>query len=140
MSLSYLAALKVYFLCFNIVRHFTQISYFYCLCDRCQGCKTGFFPNNFRGYFCVCRTKNHYTLERLEKTKRDLFQLEKRYWELLKDLNDIVTVDSTGFFLDTLVNIRTKRLTGRYNELCLFRKCDFFTYLIVNIGNFLFRF
>ena len=97
-SLSYLVALKVYFLCYNTVRHFKQNFYFYSLCHRYQGCETGFFPNNSRGYCCVCRTKNHYTLEKLEKIKRNLFQLEKFYLELLKDLNKIVTVDSTVCF------------------------------------------
>ena len=97
-SLSYLVALKVYFLCHNTVRHFKQSSYFYCLCDRYQGCETGFSSNNSRGYCCVCRTKNHYTLEKLEKIEHNLFQLEKFYLELLKDLNEIVTVDSTVCF------------------------------------------
>ena len=83
-TLLYLASREVYYQCYKIIKHFIHSSYWYCLCDRYQGCWRGPYPVAGNGYCCICITHAHYTLEKLNNVKYDFFSVEKvllKYFE-----------------------------------------------------------
>ena len=70
-TLTYLASLEVYYHCYKIIEHFISRYYYYCLYDRYQGCVRGPFPFGEKDYCCVCKTRNHYSLEELNSIKHN---------------------------------------------------------------------
>ena len=94
-TLTYLASLEVYYQCCKILEHFTYSSFWYCICDKYQGCLRGPYPVAGREYCCVCRTHAHYSLEKLNNIKHDSFELEKFYLNILRDLVETLSVDPT---------------------------------------------
>ena len=94
-TLTYLASLEVYYQCCKILEHFTYSSFWYCICDKYQGCLRGPYPVAGREYCCVCRTHAHYSLEKLNNIKHYSFELEKFYLNILRDLVETLSVDPT---------------------------------------------
>ena len=97
-TLSFLASREVYYHCYRIIKHFIHSSFWYCLCDRYQGCTRG--PETVTGNdFCsACRTHAHCTLKKLNKIRHESFELEKFYVNTLRDLAEILSVDPTACF------------------------------------------
>ena len=94
-SLTYIGSWKVFYHSYKIVEHFPYRSYWFCFCDRYQGCvQEPFAGEEEEDYCCVCRARNHYSLKKLEKIKHGSFKLEKYYLNILRDLR----VDPTTCF------------------------------------------
>ena len=66
------------------------------MCDRYQGC----LPETFGGedYCCICKTRIHYSLEKLNSIKHNNFKLQKFYLNLLRDPTEIERTESTACF------------------------------------------
>ena len=96
--LTYLASLEVYYHCYKIIEYFIYSSYYYCLCDRYQGCLRQ--PFGGEDYCCVCKTRIHYSFEKLNSIKHNSFKLQKFYLNLLRDLTEIEKIDPTACFWD----------------------------------------
>ena len=119
-TLACFASREVYFLCYKIIKHFINSSYYYCLCDRYQGCERGPFPFNEKGYCCVCRTGKHYSLDKLNDIKYDSFELEKFYLNILRDLEEILSVDPTACSWNNELYYRSKNWQERKEgQTCL---------------------
>lgn len=116
-TLTYLISLEVCYHCCRIIEHFIHRSYFYCLCNRYRGCVQGLQGED---YCIVCRTCNHYTLEKLEKVKCNSFQLEKFYQELLRDLSEVLEIDSTVCFWNDEFFYKSRDwISGTESHSCL---------------------
>ena len=96
MIVTYLASLEVYYHCDKIIEHFIHSSYYYCLCDRYQGCLRK--PFGGEDYRCNCKTRIHYSLEKLNSIKHNSFKLQKFYLNILRDLTEIERIVSTACF------------------------------------------
>ena len=97
--MTYIASRDAFYHCYKVAEHFTYSSYWFCLCDRYQGCiREPFAGDEEEDYCCVCRARNHYSLKKLDKIKRDSFKLEKYYLNILRDLAEILRVDPTACF------------------------------------------
>ena len=98
--MTYIASREVFYHCCRITEHFTYSSYWFCLCDKYQGCVREPFAGDEgkEDYCCVCRACNHYSLKKLDKIKRDSFKLEKYYLNILRNVAEILRVDPTACF------------------------------------------
>ena len=67
-TLSFLASREVYYHCYRIIKHIIHSSFWYCLCDRHQGCMRGPEPVAGNEFCSVCRTHARYTLEKTSNT------------------------------------------------------------------------
>ena len=78
-------------------------------------------------YCCVCRTSRHYNLEGLEKIKHDSFRLERFYLILLRDLAEILDVDSTAYFWEDEIYYKYRDYReGTESQSCLRDHIDFY--------------
>ena len=102
--LSFLASQEVYYSCYRIIEHFVHSAFWYCLCDRYQGCLreesvlSYGSPTLGADYCCICRTLNHYKLKGLNEIKRNSFWLGKFYLHLLRELAEILSVNPEACF------------------------------------------
>ena len=70
-TFTYLASREVYYHCYKSIEHFIYSSYYYCLCDKYQGCLQRPYPIAGKDYCCVCRTHVHCTHEELDNIKHN---------------------------------------------------------------------
>ena len=82
--LTYLASLEVCYQCYKIIEHLISCSFLNCFCDRYDGCLRSEYAS--KDYCIVCRTYASYDLEKLKDIKRNSFNLEKFYLNMLRDL------------------------------------------------------
>ena len=132
-SLIYLASLEVYYHCYKIIEHFIHSSYYYCLCDRYQGCLRE--PFGGEDYCCVCKTRIHYSLEKLNSIKHNSFKLQKFYLNLLRDLTEIERIDSTACFWEGEFYYKYRNWQeGSESQTCLRNVIDYlFNMELINI-------
>ena len=119
-TLTYLASQEVYYHCYKIFEHFFYSTFYYCLCNRYQGCERGPFPFGGKDYGCVCRTHYHYSLEQLEDIKHNSFKLEKLSLNILRDLEKSLSIDPTACFWNDEVFHKYKNYQeGIESQACL---------------------
>ena len=119
-TLTYLASQEVYYNGYKILEHFIYSTFYYCLCNRHQGCQCGSFPFGGKDYCCVCRTHYHYSLEQLEDIKHNSFKLEKFYLNILRDLEKNSSVDpTTSFWNDEVFHKYKNYQEGTESQACL---------------------
>ena len=125
-TLTYLASLKVYYHCYKIIEHFISRTYYYCFYNTYQGCFWGPFPFGEEDYCCVCKTRNHYSLEELNSIKHNNFKFEKYYLNILRDLTEIEKIDPTICFWEDkfYCKFRNKQ-EGTEGQTCLRNVIDY---------------
>ena len=131
-SLSFLASQEVYYSCYRIIEHFVHSAFWYCLCDRYQGCLReesvlSYGSATLGADYCyISRTLNHYMLKGLNEIKRNSFCLEKFYLHLLRDLAEILSVDPEACFWDDEFCYKYRNYReGTESQTCLRDIIDF---------------
>ena len=93
--------------------------------ERFQGCIRRHLAR--KDYCCVCAFHKHYSHRELDFIKHDGLKLQKFYFNILKDLAEIMCVDPTVVFWETeyfyykyTQKLRTRRTSLRKNLECYF--------------------
>ena len=95
-SLRCLSSLKAFWQCYGIIEKFTFCYGRYYLCERFRGCIRRHIAR--KDYCCVCVFHKHYSHRELDFVKHDGLKLQKFYFNILKDLAEIVCVNPTVVF------------------------------------------
>ena len=132
---TYLASLEDYYHCYRILEHFIYSSQYYCLCDIYQGCLRGLYPIAGKDYCCVCRTHMHCSLEKLDNINHDRSELQKFYMNILRDLSEVVSANSTACFQEGKVYYTYRNWQeGTESQTCLRSVID--NYFNIDLCNF----
>ena len=131
-SLSFLASQEVYYSCYQIIEHIVHSAFWYCLCDRYQGCLREESLLSYcsqtlgADYCCICWTLNHYKLKGLNEIKCSFYQ-EKFYLHLLRDLAGILSVDPEACFWEDEFCYKYRNYReGTESQTCLRDIIDFY--------------
>ena len=90
-------SLKVYYECYDIIEHFMNCGYYYCVCDLYLRCQTwGDFLAVARNYCCICWVFTHYSIQDLNLIKKDFFKLPKYYCDILGDIAEVKKVNGSN--------------------------------------------
>ena len=95
-SMVYLASREGFYHCFGIIDNFQFHARDYCLCSWYSGCVRSLSAKE--DYCAVCRISRHYSLERLNEIKRNSFRLERLYLNIIRDVAEALSVDSSIYF------------------------------------------
>ena len=68
------------------------------MCDKYERCPREPHPVARKDYCPICTTQAHYSIEELDNIKHNSFELEKFYLNILRDLAEILSVDSVFVF------------------------------------------
>ena len=85
-KLEYIAAKKVFYYTLNLAYIFQYSSWYYCTCNRFQGCR---LENGEKDYYYISRFQNNYHSEKINKciNPKDIAAL---YKQMKKDLKKCV--------------------------------------------------
>ena len=90
-SLQYLTAGKVHYYIVNLAYIFEFSSFYYCSCEKFQGCC---FANGEENYCYICQFRVKYNWIKIEKTSNP-FRIEKIYKALKESLKECIKCDPT---------------------------------------------
>lgn len=81
MSLLYLASKKVYYYCVNAIKNFIKGGFWYCTCDKFQGCVK---QNRCSSYCYICKITETYCKQGKDKPILKLIKFATAFFEDLK--------------------------------------------------------